>query len=155
MVAELAETGGDKARAGRLFAMAGRRSFDEGSMASAVKLLERATALLAGDPDTSYRAEVLGSLLIALSETGQFETSADHAATIEEMADRNLDSRKVAALHVQLANLEHMAGRWSAALTQVATARSLLGIDAGRRRHRTGRRDRRQSRAGPARAPDG
>ena len=93
-------------------------------MASAVKLLERATALLASDSDTSYRAEVLGSLLIALSETGQFETSGDHAATIEEMADRNLDSRKVAALHVQLANLEHMAGRWSAALTQVATARA-------------------------------
>ena len=100
-------------------------------MASAVKLLERATALLASDSDTSYRAEVLGSLLIALSETGQFENSTAHAATIEEMADRNLDSRKVAALHVQLANLEHMAGRWSAALTQVATARTLLGIDAG------------------------
>ncbi|MFG1816113.1 ATP-binding protein [Kribbella sp. NPDC049174] len=131
MVAELAETGGDMARAGRLFATAGRRSFDEGSMASAVKLLERATALLASDSDTSYRAEVLGSLLIALSETGQFENSTVHAATIEEMADRNLDSRKVAALHVQLANLEHMAGRWSAALTQVATARTLLGVDAG------------------------
>jgi predicted ATPase/DNA-binding CsgD family transcriptional regulator len=131
MVAELAETGGDLGRAGRLFATAGRRSFDEGSMASAVKLLERANALLTGDPDTICRAEVLGSLLIALSETGQFETSAEHAATVEEMADRNLDSRKVAALHVQLANLEHMAGRWSAALTHVSTARSLLGIDAG------------------------
>ncbi|MEU4292707.1 AAA family ATPase [Kribbella sp. NPDC026596] len=131
MVAELAETGGDMARAGRLFAMAGRRSFDEGSMASAVNLLERSNALLAGDPDTISRAEVLCSLLIALGETGQFETSAAHAATIEELADRNLDSRKVAALHVQLANLEHMAGRWSAALTQVATARTLLGIDAG------------------------
>jgi predicted ATPase/DNA-binding CsgD family transcriptional regulator len=130
MVAELAETGGDKARAGRLFALAGRRSFDEGSMASAVNLLDRSNGLLAGDPDTSNRAEVLGSLLIALGETGQFESSAAHAATIEEMADHNLDSRKVASLHVQLANLEHMAGRWSAALTQVATARSLLGVNA-------------------------
>ncbi|GAA0579105.1 AAA family ATPase [Kribbella sandramycini] len=131
MVAELAETGGDHTRAGRLFAESGRRSFDEGSMASAVSLLRRANGLLSGEPDTAYRAEVLGSLLICLSETGQFEGSAEHLQTIEEMADRGLDSRKVAALHVQLANLEHMAGRWSAALTHVATARSLLGVDAG------------------------
>ncbi|MFC5261286.1 ATP-binding protein [Kribbella qitaiheensis] len=131
MVAELAETGGDLARAGRLFALAGRRSFDDGSMGSAVNLLERANTLLAADPDTGYRAEVLGSLLIALSETGMFENSAKHATAIEEMADRNLDGRKVAALHIQLANVEHMAGRWSAAMTQVATARSLLGPDAG------------------------
>ncbi len=127
MVAKLAETGGDLSRAGRLYAMAGRRSFDEGSMGSAVNLLERATTLLAGDADISYRAEVLGSLLIALSETGLFNDIGRHAATIEEMADRNLDGRKVAALHIQLANLEHMAGHWSTAMTQVATARSLLG----------------------------
>ncbi|MEU4190548.1 AAA family ATPase [Kribbella sp. NPDC026611] len=131
MVAELAETGGDLARAGRLFATAGRRSFGEGSMGSAVKLLERASALLAGDPDISTRAEVLKSLLLALSETGQFETIGAHARTVEEMADRNLDSRRVAALHVQLANAEQMAGRWAAALTHVATARTLLGKNAG------------------------
>ncbi|GAA1557059.1 ATP-binding protein [Kribbella lupini] len=131
MVAELAETGGDLLRAGRLFASAGQRSFDNGSMESAVKLLERATELLESDPDIGHRADILGSLLIALSETGQFENSAAHAATIEQMAYRNLDSRKVASLYVQLANFEHMAGRWAAALTHVATARSLLGSDAG------------------------
>ncbi|WP_344149814.1 AAA family ATPase [Kribbella yunnanensis] len=130
MVAELAEAGGDPSRAGRLFAESGRRSFDEGSMASAVNLLRRANMLLADDSDPSYRAEVLGSLLIGLSETGQFEGGPEHLETIEEMADRGLDSRKIAALHVKLANLEHMAGRWSAALTHVATARSLLGVHA-------------------------
>ncbi|MGW6279226.1 ATP-binding protein [Kribbella sp. NPDC055071] len=130
MVAELAETGGDCSRAGRLFALAGRRSFDDGSTGSAANLLERAHGLLARDPDIGYRAEVLGSLLLALSATGQVDDIAVHAATVEEMADHNLDSRKVAALHVQLANAEQMAGRWSAALTHVATARSLLGSDA-------------------------
>ncbi|MDX6250624.1 MAG: hypothetical protein QOF10_3984 [Kribbellaceae bacterium] len=129
MVAELAETSGDNARAARLFAQAGRRSFDEGSMGSAVNLLDRANTLLATDPDLSHRAEVLGSLLLALGETGQFEHTAVHAEAIEELGNRNLDSRCVAALHVQLAGVEHMAGRWSAAMTHVATARSLLGND--------------------------
>jgi DNA-binding CsgD family transcriptional regulator/tetratricopeptide (TPR) repeat protein len=131
MVAELAESGGDTIRAGRLFALAGRRSFDDGSTGSAVNLLERANTLLTADPDTGYRAEVLGSLLLALSATGQFEHIAVHAATVDEMADHNLDSRRVAALHVQLANAEMVAGRWAAALAHVATARSLLGPDAG------------------------
>ncbi|HEY4571197.1 MAG TPA: AAA family ATPase [Kribbella sp.] len=131
MVAELAETGGDNIRAGRLFALAGRRSFDDGSTGSAVNLLDRANTLLACDPDIGYRAEILGSLLLALSATGRFENIGAHAATVDEMADHNLDSRKVAALHVQLANAEMMAGRWSAALSHVATARSLLGSDAG------------------------
>jgi DNA-binding CsgD family transcriptional regulator len=131
MVAELAETGGDTSRAGRLFALAGRRSFDDGSTGSAANLLERANTLLATDPDISQRADVLGSLLLALSATGGYEHIAAHAASVDELADRNLDSRKVAALHVQLANAEMMAGRWSAALAHVATARSLLGSDAG------------------------
>ncbi|NIK56066.1 ATP-binding protein [Kribbella shirazensis] len=129
MVADLAETGGETIRAGRLFALAGRRSFDDGSTGSATNLLERANAMLADDPDIGYRAGVLGSLLLALSATGRFEDIAVHAAAVEEMAGHNLDSRKVAALHVQLANAEMMAGRWSAALEHVATARSLLGSD--------------------------
>jgi DNA-binding CsgD family transcriptional regulator len=87
--------------------------------------------LLAADPDIAHRADVLGALLLALSATGGFEHLAVHAATVDELADRNLDSRKVAALHVQLANAEMVAGRWSAALQHVATARSLLGNDAG------------------------
>ncbi|RZT12554.1 regulatory LuxR family protein [Kribbella sp. VKM Ac-2569] len=131
MVAELAETGGDPIRAGRLFALAGRRSFDDGSTGSAANLLDRANTLLAADPDISHRADVLGSLLLALSATGRFEHIAAHAASVDELADRNLDSRKVAALHVQLANAEMMAGRWSAALAHVTTARSLLGSNAG------------------------
>jgi DNA-binding CsgD family transcriptional regulator/tetratricopeptide (TPR) repeat protein len=131
MVAELAETGGDPIRAGRLFALAGRRSFDDGSTGSAANLLDRATTLLTADPDIGHRAEVLGSLLLALSATGRFEQIPAHAATVDELADRNLDSRKVAALHVQLANAEMMAGRWSAALAHVTTARSLLGSNAG------------------------
>jgi DNA-binding CsgD family transcriptional regulator len=131
MVAELAESGGDAARAGRLFALAGRRSFDDGSTGSAVNLLDRANTVLATDPDIGHRADVLGSLLLALSATGGFEHLAVHSATVDELADRNLDSRKVAALHVQLANAEMAAGRWSAALNHVVTARSLLGTDAG------------------------
>ena len=153
MVAELAETGGDSIRAGRLFALAGRRSFDDGSTGSAANLLERANTLLSTDPDIGYRADVLGSVLLALSATGRFEHIAAHAATVDELADRNLDSRKVAALHVQLANAETMAGRWSAALAHVATARSLLGSDAGDADLAPVDCDRGEPRAGPARVP--
>ncbi|GAA1603273.1 MULTISPECIES: helix-turn-helix transcriptional regulator [Kribbella] len=131
MVAELAEAGGEPIRAGRLFALAGRRSFDDGSTGSATNLLDRANTLLAADPDVGYRAEVLGSLLLALSATGGFEHIAAHAATVDELADRNLDSRKLAALHVQFANAEMMAGRTLVALDHVAAARSLLGTDPG------------------------
>jgi predicted ATPase/DNA-binding CsgD family transcriptional regulator len=131
MVAELAETGGDPVRAGRLFALAGRRSYDDGSTGSAANLLDRANTLLAGDPDAGYRAEVLGWLLLALSATGGFEQIAAHTATVDELADRNLDSRKLAALHVQFANAEMMAGRSAVALDHVAAARSLLGTDPG------------------------
>ncbi|WP_427888080.1 helix-turn-helix transcriptional regulator [Kribbella sp. GL6] len=131
MVAELAETGGDTVRAGRLFALAGRRSYDDGSTGSAANLLGRANTLLAGDPDVGYRAEVLGSLLLALSATGGFEQIAAHAATVDELANRNLDSRKLAALHVQFANAEMMAGRTAVALDHVTAARSLLGSDPG------------------------
>ncbi|MGZ0150454.1 ATP-binding protein [Kribbella sp. WER1] len=131
MVAELAETGGDTVRAGRLFALAGRRSYDDGSTGSAANLLDRANTLLTGDSDIGYRAEVLGSLLLALSATGGFERIAAHAATVDELADRNLDSRRLAALHVQFANAEMMAGRSAVALDHVAAARSLLGADPG------------------------
>jgi DNA-binding CsgD family transcriptional regulator/tetratricopeptide (TPR) repeat protein len=130
MVAELAYAAGDSARAGRLFALTGRRSFDEGSMASAVNLLDRANTVLADDPDVAYRAEVLGSLLLALGETGQFEHPAARSQAIDDLANRNLDSRQVAALHVKLAGVDYMAGRWSSASTYVAVARSLLGPDA-------------------------
>jgi len=127
MVAELAQTGGDYARAGRLFAQAGRRSFDEGSMASAVHLLNRAHTLLANDPDITYRAEVLRSLLLAAGENGQFDHPAAKPEVIELLDHQNLDHRLVAGLYVQLAGVENLAGRWSSAITHVAIARSLLG----------------------------
>ncbi|GAA3557731.1 helix-turn-helix transcriptional regulator [Kribbella ginsengisoli] len=130
MVAELAQTGGDNIRAGRLFAAAGRRSFDEGSMGTAVNLLDRANGLLVEDPEIGYRAEVLGSLFLALGETGQFDHPVARRESIDALGDQNLDHRKLAALHVRLAGVEHMAGRWSSAMTQVATARGLLGHDA-------------------------
>ncbi|WP_433011280.1 helix-turn-helix transcriptional regulator [Kribbella sp. CA-294648] len=127
MVAELAHSGGDRARAGRLFAQAGRRSFDEGSMASAVHLLDRAHTLLAGDPDITYRADVLGSLLLAAGENGQFDHPAAKPEVIEHLDHQNLAPPSVAALYVQLAGVEYLAGRWSSASTHVALARALLG----------------------------
>jgi predicted ATPase/DNA-binding CsgD family transcriptional regulator len=130
MAAELARVGGDLNRAGRLFALTGQRSFAEGSMASAVKLLDRANTLLAADPDVAERAEVLGSLLQVLAETGQLDHPAARADSIEQLADQNLDHRKVAALYVHLAGIELRAGRAASALTQLTVARSLLGEDA-------------------------
>ena len=130
MVAELTQTGGDHARAGRLFAQAGRRAFDEGSMASAVHLLDRAHTLLADDPEIAYRADLLRSLLIAAGENGQFDHPAAKSEVIEYLANRNLSHRKVADLYVQLAGVEQLAGRWSSASSQLAVARSLLGDQA-------------------------
>lgn len=131
MVAELAQTGGNPARAAALFAEAGRRAFDEGSLRSAAHLLERSYTLLANDHDVVYRADVLGSLLLALGETGQFEHPAARQELVDELASRGLDSRRVATLHVRLAEFEHSASRWSSAISHVATARSLLGPTAG------------------------
>ncbi|TWD79933.1 regulatory LuxR family protein [Kribbella amoyensis] len=130
MMAELAQAGGDCVRAGTLFAETGRRSFDEGSMGSAVELLDRAYTLLTEHQDVTYRAGVLDSLYLALGETGQFDHPLARPETIDDLAGRGLEIRRVAALHVQLAGVEHMAGRWSSAATHVATARSLLGHDA-------------------------
>ncbi|MEV6410879.1 AAA family ATPase [Kribbella sp. NPDC051718] len=130
MAAELTQSGGDPVQAGRLFAQAGRRAFDEGSMASAVHLLDRAHTLLAGDSDLVYRSEVLSSLLLAAGENGQFDHPAADAAVIEKLENQNLDHRLVAALYVRLAGLENLAGRWSSASTHVAIARSMLGENA-------------------------
>jgi DNA-binding CsgD family transcriptional regulator/tetratricopeptide (TPR) repeat protein len=131
MVAELAQTGGNPARAARLFAEAGRRAFDEGSLGSAANLLDRAYTLLADDPDVGYRADVLGSLLLALGETGQFEHPAARPELVDELASRGLDSRPVAALHVRLAEFNYSATRFLTAISHVSSARSLLGPDAG------------------------
>ncbi|MDX6282260.1 MAG: hypothetical protein QOH03_3331, partial [Kribbellaceae bacterium] len=131
MVAELAQTGGDLARAARLFAEAGRRSFDQGSLRSAAHLLDRSYSLLTNDPDIVYRADVLGSLLLALGETGQFDHPAARQELVDDLAGHGLDSRRVARLHVRLAEFEHTASRWSSAISHVATARSLLGPEAG------------------------
>jgi DNA-binding CsgD family transcriptional regulator/tetratricopeptide (TPR) repeat protein len=131
MAAELAQTSGDSARAARLFAEVGMRSFDEGSLHSAAHLLERSYALLTDDPDVGYRAEVLGSLLLALGETGQFEHPAARQELVDELANRGLDSRRVATLHVRLAEFDHSASRWSSAISHVNTARALLGPDPG------------------------
>ncbi|WBQ06032.1 helix-turn-helix transcriptional regulator [Kribbella sp. CA-293567] len=127
IAAELAESGGEAAKAARLFAKAGQRSFEDGSMASAVHLLDRANTLLAHDPDIDYRADVLGDLLHAAGETGQFDHPAATAEAIDQLDSLRLDHRKVAALYVKLAGLEHTAGRWSAAPVHLAMARSLLG----------------------------
>lgn len=127
MVAELARSGGDNARAGRLFAEAGRRSFSEGSMASAVHLLDRAHTLLGDDPDVAYRAEVLDALLLAAGENGQFDHPVAKSEVIDHLDHQNLDHRKVAGLYVRLAGVEHLAGRRSSASTYVGIARSLLG----------------------------
>ncbi|GAA1550653.1 hypothetical protein GCM10009804_04030 [Kribbella hippodromi] len=127
LTAELAVTSGDKARAGRLFAMAGERAFQARSVASAIRLLERADELLTDEPDPTCRAEALRSLLPALSVAGRFDSRGQHAATIEALAARNLDSRRLAALHVGLAMIDQMAGHLPAALDEIAIARSLLG----------------------------
>lgn len=118
---------GDRTAAGRLFAEAGRRALGQGAANSAVALLDRAWQLVADD-DTSSRAGVLGVLLHALAEAGLVERALDSVDTLDELG--GLDRHRRAQLHTRLAWAAAVAGRSSAGLRQVESARALLGPDA-------------------------
>jgi hypothetical protein len=120
---------GDRARAGRLFAEAGRRALAQGAANSAVALLDKALDLLTGTGDAQERADVFASVLYALAEAGLVERAVRSAGELERLA--GLLSRDARAqLHTRLAWAAAVAGRSADGLTQVDIARKLLGPDA-------------------------
>lgn len=130
LVAALRLRAGDGAGAARLFADAGRRALADGAPGSAVTLLERAEQLLGDHEDTRLRADVVEALLYALAEGSEFERAFQLADTLDDLGNAGLAATRRAALHVRLAWVAHIAGRWADGLAQVAVARKLLGSDA-------------------------
>jgi DNA-binding CsgD family transcriptional regulator len=123
--AELHEHAGELAQASRLYAEAGRRALAAGAIKSAVTLLVRADLDPAGDPH--YRADLLGDLLLAVTDSGDFGRIPALEAMLEELTAAGLPAGRRAILHSQFANVAHLAGDQAGALEQITTARGLLG----------------------------
>jgi tetratricopeptide (TPR) repeat protein len=124
--ATLHRQAGHAARAGRLFAEAGRRALAQGAAQSAVTLLDDALALLAEGGDAQGRAGAFASLLMALPEAGLVERAVAAAGELEQMAGL-LSRHERARLHTRLAWAAMVAGRSADGLAQVDIARELLG----------------------------
>ncbi|HEX6347244.1 helix-turn-helix transcriptional regulator [Umezawaea sp.] len=131
LVAALRLDAGEDARAGGLLAEAGRRALKGGAPGSAITLLDQANRLLASGVDPEIRADVLESLLPALTEAGQFESAIALTDTLAELAAAGLPKPRRVRLHTELARAAHIAGRWDYGMGQVGAARALLGRDAG------------------------
>lgn len=126
LTASLREEAGDAAAAGALYSRAGRRALATGAVGTAVTLLERAERLLAEGRDPDTRAEALEALLPALAETGDLARASGLADHLSTLVGHGLDTSRLAALHVRLAEVAHRAGRWTDGKEQVAKARALL-----------------------------
>ena len=124
--ATLHEQAGDTARAGRLFAEAGRRALAQGAAKSAVTLLDRALELLVREDDVQERADAFATLLNALAEAGMVERAVGLADEIERVGIL-LSRQSRAQLHVRLAWTAAVAGRTGEGLAHVNTARKVAG----------------------------
>ncbi|GAB3463121.1 hypothetical protein GCM10027436_73830 [Actinophytocola sediminis] len=133
LVAALRVHCGHKVGAAVLFAEAGTRALAAGAATSAVSLLARADSLLAehdgtdgAEVDVNLRADVLESLLYSLAEAGEFDRAFE---LVERFTERGsaLDARRLAVLHVRLAWVAEVAGRYVDGVAHVAMARELLG----------------------------
>ncbi len=133
LVASLRLAAADQARAGELFAEAGRRALDDGAALSAVTLLDRAHRLLTASPsdDVGLRADVLERLLLALGETSQFDRAFQLTGALTELGEQGLAAPRWAILRARLARVAYLAGRWADGMAHVEAARALLGPDAG------------------------
>jgi DNA-binding CsgD family transcriptional regulator len=130
LVAGLRLRAGHGVEATRLFADAGRRALADGAPGSAVTLLEQAEQLLGDHEDARLRADVVEALLYALAEGSEFERAFQLAHRLDDLGSAGLTATRRAALHVRLAWVAHVAGRWTDGLAQMAVARKLLGPDA-------------------------
>ncbi|GHJ15554.1 MULTISPECIES: helix-turn-helix transcriptional regulator [unclassified Micromonospora] len=128
--ARLAGRGGDPARAARLLTLAGRRALATGRLHAAVETLEQAWRLAETAPDAPLRAEVLHELLCALVETGDAERGLRLLDSLDDLCHPGVPPERLAGVHVQLARLAGLAGRWADAVVQLETARAVLGPDA-------------------------
>lgn len=129
LVARLRLDAGDRLTAARLYTEAGRRALADGAGRSAVVLLDEAERLVATG-DVRARADVLETLMYALSEAGQFERVFELARTLPSHA-AGLEPARLATIHLRVAWVAHQTGRIAEGFAQVAAARELIGPDAG------------------------
>ncbi len=116
---------GDRHRAAKLFARAGRAALADAAADSATTLLRKADTLLLDVSDRETRGDVLEALIEALGETGRFTEAAELSSRFAEAGTL----ARVAAMHVKLAWAAYLAGQFDAGLAQVAAARELAGPD--------------------------
>ncbi|MDI5962228.1 helix-turn-helix transcriptional regulator [Streptantibioticus silvisoli] len=124
LAARLRLAAGDEPAAGLLYAMAGRRALGAGAAASAERLLDRALELLPPHTHAAQRAEVLESLLYALTEAGDIEQALRRGADL--YTSTLLAPQHRAELLTRLAWVCVVGGHWDKAAEQVALARGLL-----------------------------
>ncbi|MBG6137311.1 DNA-binding CsgD family transcriptional regulator/tetratricopeptide (TPR) repeat protein [Longispora fulva] len=124
LVAELRITSGQHPAAAVLLADAGRRTLAAGSSRSALALLDRAHQL---DPTP----EILASLIHALAEGGQLDRALELVNHLTPTAVRQDEANERASLHSRLAYAAIMARQFDDAVSQVESARRILGPDAG------------------------
>ncbi|WP_016699815.1 helix-turn-helix transcriptional regulator [Actinoalloteichus spitiensis] len=126
LTAVLRRAAGETSVAAGHYLEAGRRALADGAAQSAITLLEQAERLLADHGDATSRAEVVEALLYALAEAGNLERAFELAGTLDDY-DTAADRTRRAALHVRLAWVTQIAGRWEDGIAQVREARRLLG----------------------------
>lgn len=129
LVAALRAEAGDKADAAQRFTEAGRRALDDGATESAVVLLERAQQLVPRRDNGSAHADSLELLLFAYAQSGRFDRTFELADQLGELAGTSMSVNRRARLHIRLAWVCSMVGRWADGVAQLNTARILLGPD--------------------------
>ena len=123
--AELREHAGELTKASQLYAEAGRRALATGALRSAVTLLVHADLDPGSDP--GHRADLLGDLLPAVTDSGDFARIPALEKMLEELTAAGLPAGRQAVLHAQFANAAHLAGDQDRAVERITTARGLLG----------------------------
>lgn len=120
---------GHKTEAAKLFAQAGGRAVKAGTPGPAVLVLDQALSLLVETDETALYADILDTLLAALTETGQTERALQFEAALDKLDTDGTCQPQMTTLHVRLGWAAVAAGRWLAGTRQLQAAQELLSPD--------------------------
>jgi DNA-binding CsgD family transcriptional regulator/tetratricopeptide (TPR) repeat protein len=119
--ADLVLLAGDRSRAGRMLAEAGRASMGRGALGSAAAALRRALELL---DDPASRTDAQAALVEALALAGRIDEAL--AVGDELLARLGTGDAAAAPVHLELARAAISASRWPVAQAHLDTARGVL-----------------------------
>jgi len=132
---QLAELAHDTQAEAQVHNMLGILATGQGSLDEAVRQLEESLALAVGVPDRgSARAAALNNLALALGTIGDVERAISLAEEALELCIAQGDRHREAALHNNLADLLHVAGRSPEAMAHIKESVSIyaeIGVEAG------------------------